>query len=51
MKAVEAPVDELAENAEKLHSLICIAKSNSLRCTAKDKGEEINTLDMQPSEK
>ena len=35
-----------AEKADKSHSLTGIAKSDSLRRTAKDKGEEIKVLDV-----
>jgi hypothetical protein len=38
--------DELAEKAEKSHSVTCMAKSSGLRRSAKDKLTEITVLDV-----
>jgi hypothetical protein len=45
--ALISSADELAETAEKSHSVTCITKSNSLRRTAKEKTADIQVLDLQ----
>jgi len=45
--AVLKSADEFAENAEKLHVIMFIAMSNSLRRTAKDKEVELKSVTDQ----
>jgi tellurite resistance protein len=39
--------DDLADKAEKSHSVTCITKSNSLRRSGKEKVSEIQELEQQ----
>jgi len=49
--AMTSSADEYAEKAEKTHQLTWIAKSNSLRRSAKEKTEELKAVDEQLDEK
>jgi hypothetical protein len=51
MESLLKAADEFADKAEKAHDLTCIAKSNSLRRAATEKGNEIKTVDQQLDDK
>ena len=46
-EALETEADDLAVKGEEQHNLSCIAKSNSLRKTAKQKLADIKEVELQ----
>jgi hypothetical protein len=51
LESLSRSADEFADKAEKEHDLTSIAKSNSLRRAAKDKADEVKTVDQQLDDK
>jgi hypothetical protein len=51
LESLSRSADEFADKAEKEHDLTSIAKSNSLRRAAKEKADEVKTVDQQLDDK